>query len=146
MRRILRIAGWRSTARASWWSWPIIRRLVRAVARTPGRANGGRIWRSRCWYILKDCRPRNNFTWQRSSVAIEAGRLMLSRIENLLDRGETFSILPLLPNHTSILYVEHKQLVILSDSFSFGSILPSWHYNVLQSVFRKADTIFQSLS
>ena len=26
------------------------------------------------------------------SVAIEAGRLMLSRIENLLDRGETFSI------------------------------------------------------
>ncbi len=44
--------------------------------------------------------------------------------------------------HTSILYVEHKQMVILSDFFSSGSILQTWLYNVLRSAFRRAVTTY----
>lgn len=43
------------------------------------------------------------------SVAIEAGRLMLSRIENLLDRGETFSIETTLATKSYINLVRRAQ-------------------------------------
>lgn len=43
------------------------------------------------------------------SVAIEAGRLMLNRIENLLDRGETFSIETTLATKSYINLVRRAQ-------------------------------------
>jgi predicted ABC-type ATPase len=48
------------------------------------------------------------------SVAIEAGRLMLQRIEYLLDKGENFSIETTLPqNHTLILSVRLMNVAIM---------------------------------
>ena len=78
------------------------------------------------------------------SVAIEAGRLMLQRIEDLLAKEE--SRLLLLLSRTLILYVEHRQRAILSDCFSFGLILQSWHCNELLKEWLKEDIISLSLS
>ncbi len=46
------------------------------------------------------------------SMAIEAGRLMLQRIEDLLNQEASLLRPHLPPSHISVLYVVHKQKVI----------------------------------
>lgn len=65
------------------------------------------------------------------SVAIEAGRLMLQRIDELLERDETFSIETTLATKSYINLVRRAQAKgIVYTWYSSGSKHQNWRYNV----------------
>lgn len=74
------------------------------------------------------------------SVAIEAGRLMLQRIEELLQRGESFSIETTLATKSYANLVYRAQAVAIeSTSSSFGLNQLTLLSSELQSVFVMGD-------